>query len=222
MSDLPSLKQSILRSVTGLVLFALITAGAVSLTRLLTAERIEENRQLAAARLLHELAPPDQYRMNLQQPLLLPPVAALGHTRPVALQVAFQNGQPAMVLLPVVAPDGYTGRIELLVALRLDGQVQGVRVIEHRETPGLGDKIEAAKSDWIFSFNGRSLNNPDIAGWTVRRDGGEFDQFTGATITPRAVVHAVRRSLEWLQDDTELLALLNEYAAALPVEEPTP
>lgn len=99
-----------------------------------------------------------------------------------------------MVLSPV-APDGYNGAIKLLVAVRTDGSLAGVRVVSHRETPGLGDPIDTDKSDWIFAFDGRSLDNPSEARWKVKRDGGDFDQFTGATITPRAVVKAVYQTL---------------------------
>ena len=91
---------------------------------------------------------------------------------------------------------GYNGTIELWLGVNLQGRITGVRVKSHQETPGIGDKIEIAVSDWIDSFRGKSLDNPDAAGWKVRKDGGTFDQFTGATITPRAVVGAVRQGLE--------------------------
>jgi electron transport complex protein RnfG len=100
----------------------------------------------------------------------------------------------------VVARGGYAGDIELLVGVRADGRVAGVRVVEHHETPGLGDGIEADKSDWIRGFDGRSLGDPPREDWAVRRDGGDFDQFTGATITPRAVVEAVRDTLIYFED----------------------
>ena len=99
------------------------------------------------------------------------------------------------VILTPVAPDGYSGEIRLLVGIRYDGSLSGVRVLEHHETPGLGDAIEEGRSDWITRFTGLSLSNPAAPGWTVKRDGGHFDQFTGATITPRAVVKAVHRCL---------------------------
>ena len=104
-----------------------------------------------------------------------------------------------------VAPDGYSGPIRLLVGVNADGTVAGVRVLSHRETPGLGDPIDAARSDWIHGFEGRALDDPPAAAWTVRKDGGAFDEFTGATITPRAVVHAVRRVLEYAQANREAL-----------------
>ena len=103
------------------------------------------------------------------------------------------------VIIPAVAPDGYTGDIELIVGVNNDGTVAGVRALAHRETPGLGDKVDIKKSDWIRGFEGRSLDNPKLEGWAVKRDKGEFDQFTGATITPRAVVAATLRVLQFAQ-----------------------
>jgi electron transport complex protein RnfG len=108
-------------------------------------------------------------------------------------------GQPVAVLLNVVAPDGYTGAIHLLVAIGAEGRVLGVRVLEHRETPGLGDFIEERRSDWIHRFDGRSLGDPPPARWQVRKDSGDFDQYTGATVTSRAVVGSVRNALRWYE-----------------------
>ena len=102
----------------------------------------------------------------------------------------------------MVSREGYSGPINLLVAVNVDGTLSGVRVVSHKETPGLGDKIETNKDDWILGFVGKSLSNPSEALWKVRKDGGEFDQFTGATITPRAVVNAVREVLKYQQAQT--------------------
>lgn len=121
----------------------------------------------------------------------------LGSDRPRTIWRARRGEQPAAAVLSVVAPDGYAGPIELLVGVDATGAVIGVRVVAHHETPGLGDPIEESRSDWIHGFDGRSLSDPPVASWAVRRDGGDFDQFAGATITPRAVVGAVRRALEW-------------------------
>ena len=220
-SDTPRLSQSLRTSIVGLLLFALVTAGAVSTTRFLTAERIEHNRAEAAARLLRELAPPEQgYQVQLDRPLLLEAAPELGQRDAFAAHLAYRDGQPALLLLPVIAPDGYTGNIELLVALYPEGEVAGVRVTRHLETPGLGDKIEVQKSDWIHDFIGRSLSNPEPQGWTVKKEGGEFDQFTGATITPRAVVRAVKRSLEWQAEQTQALQALFEHHTQSTPEEP--
>ena len=216
----PQLSKSLSKSVLGLLLFALVTAGAVSTTRLLTAERIEDNRAQAAARLLTELAPSELgYQIQLDNPLLLDAAPELGQANPFVAYLAYRNQQPALLLLPVIAPDGYTGNIELLVALHLDGEIRGVRVTRHLETPGLGDKIEVQKSDWIHSFAGRSLKDPQPSSWTVKKEGGEFDQFTGATITPRAVVRAIKRSLIWQQEEaTQLQRLLDQHRRSVQEE----
>lgn len=195
----PKLATSLKLSLVGLISFAIIAAGLVGLTKLLTEAKIEENLAFAKAQTLYELAPIEEFELNLADPFELPPVPELGHQQPFVVYFATQQGQPKLLLLPLIAPDGYSGKIELLAALNLNGQVQGVRVVSHQETPGLGDKIELKKSSWITSFNGKSLANPPAAAWAVKKDGGEFDQFTGATITPRALVNAVKRSLIWLE-----------------------
>ncbi len=104
-----------------------------------------------------------------------------------------------------IAPNGYSGRIHLLVGVYVDGSLAGVRVVKHAETPGLGDAVELRKSPWIKSFDGKSLNNPQTSGWAVKRDGGDFDQFTGATISPRAVVKAVHNTLLYYQQNADMI-----------------
>ncbi|MFW6258054.1 MAG: RnfABCDGE type electron transport complex subunit G, partial [Halochromatium sp.] len=114
--------------------------------------------------------------------------------------------EPVALILEPIVPDGYAGPIKLLVSVLRDGTLGGVRVIEHHETPGLGDKIEERKDDWIVEqFEGRSLGEPPLEQWKVKRDGGVFDQFTGATITPRSVVNAVKGTLLFVQRHGETL-----------------
>ena len=115
------------------------------------------------------------------------------------------DDQPVAVLMLVTAADGYNGDIRLLVAVENTGTVLGVRVVSHRETPGLGDPIEIEKSNWILGFTNKSLLNPQGNGWAVKRDGGEFDQFTGATISPRAVVKTVHNTLLYFKANQKLL-----------------
>ena len=115
------------------------------------------------------------------------------------------HGHAVAVVLTPVAPDGYSGAIHLMVAVGSDGHLLGVRVTQHRETPGLGDAIDARRSDWIERFAGKSLVQPPRERWGVRKDGGDFDQFTGATITPRAVVTAIARALEYFSRHREAL-----------------
>lgn len=131
----------------------------------------------------------------------------LGTAQPVTVYRARQRGETVAVVLAPVAPGGYSGSIHLLVGVAPDGALLGVRVTQHRETPGLGDAIEARKSDWIRRFTGKSLGHPPVERWRVRKDGGDFDQFTGATVTPRAVVGAVANVLMYFERHrAELLA----------------
>jgi electron transport complex protein RnfG len=125
-------------------------------------------------------------------------------------------GEPAALLVTAVAPDGYAGAIRLLVAIDANGRLLGVRVLSHRETPGLGDAIEERRSRWIRIFDGRSLSDPPAARWQVRKDGGDFDQFTGATVTPRAIVAAVRNVLIYHERHRERLYSAPSADAAAP------
>ena len=150
----------------------------------------------------------------LADTLMLRDPELLGVDHPLVAHRVRRAGTTVAVLLNVVAPDGYAGPIHLLVAVDGTGRVLGVRVLEHRETPGLGDVIEERRSDWIRAFDGRSLGDPLPDRWAVRRDGGDFDQFTGATVTPRAVVGAVRKALTYVERHRDEL-----FAAATP---PTP
>lgn len=177
--------------------FALVATGLIAGVNALTSERIARSHQQAVIDLLHQLVPATRHDNDLMQDTVTVTDAALGYTQPRSAWRARLRGQPVALVLPVVAPDGYSGRIELLVGINADGTLAGVRTLSHKETPGLGDAIELGKSDWILSFTGKSLTQPATHSWAVRKDGGDFDQFTGATITPRAVVRAVHRALGW-------------------------
>lgn len=179
-------------------LFGVLGSALVALTWQATAERIAHNERQALLRQITTLVPADRIDNDiLADTRQVQAPDALG-TPETTVYTARLGGRPvAVVLSPVVAPDGYNGPIRLIVGINADGSLAGVRVLAHKETPGLGDKIDAARSDWITRFAGRSLGDPPIGRWKVHKDGGEFDQFTGATITPRAVVKAVKQSLEW-------------------------
>ncbi len=185
-------------TVTALVLglFAFVGTLLVSATDVMTEERIAENEKAALLRTLNALIPHDEYDNDLTTDRIdVVSRRWLGTGRPVPVFRARRGGRPVAAILTAVAPDGYGGAIRLLVAVRYRGTLYGVRVLQHRETPGLGDAIEADRSGWIHQFDGRSLDDPDELGWNVVKDGGVFDQFTGATISPRAVVKAVHRAL---------------------------
>ncbi|HCL14702.1 MAG TPA: electron transport complex subunit RsxG [Pseudomonas sp.] len=203
----PEISRSMLKNATVLGLFAIVTVGAVTLLQQGTAERIQAAERAAQVRALGEILPTGSYDNHLHDDSVLVQDRLLGNRSPLPAYIAIKDGRPSAVILQAIAPDGYSGAIHLLVGIHADGRVAGVRVIGHRETPGLGDKIELAKSPWIRSFDGKSLTNPAADGWAVKKDRGEFDQFAGATITPRAVVGAVHRALQYFDaHKAELLA----------------
>lgn len=187
----------------GAAILALLTglgAGAATLTWNLTSTTIERNdlapvlhkaEEALAARGLAE----DLYRGAL----MMPADPQLGMSQPFRVYRVVHAGAVAAVVLPVIAPNGYRGPIELLVGIRADGRLSGATVLKDEETPGIGDRIEREKSPWILQFNGHSLTNPPEAAWHLRQDGGAFDGMSGATITPRAVVNAVHNALQYFE-----------------------
>lgn len=203
---LPEISRSMLKNSLVLGLFAVVTVGLVTLIQQATATRIEASARDAQVRALGEILPPGSYDNHLLDNSIRLHDPLLGSRSPQPAYIALKAGQASAVILQATAPDGYSGAIHLLVGIQADGRLAGVRVLNHRETPGLGDKIELSKSSWIQGFIGKSLSNPSEAGWAVKKDRGEFDQFTGATITPRAVVKAVHNALLYFdQHRAELL-----------------
>ncbi|BDZ74824.1 MULTISPECIES: electron transport complex subunit RsxG [Methylophaga] len=205
------LKKHILRVGVVLGIFAIVATTMVAYTEQNTRQQIKENERQALLDAINILIPHEQYdNAILQDTILLPATESLGTEEPTQVFRARKQDQPVAVILTVVAPNGYSGRIKMLVGIYNDGTLAGVRVINHKETPGLGDKIDASRSDWIKQFESLSLENPSSAKWKVKKDGGAFDQFTGATITPRAVVRAVKGSLEYFKNHREALFAINE------------
>ena len=189
-----------------LALVATLCAAIVAVTYQLTADRITANqRQYLAESLKPALAgiEYDNDLSNSVQAISAP--GELPGRGEATLYLATYSGTPAAWLFVVEALDGYSGPIRLLIGIAPHGGITAVRVLEHRETPGLGDGIDIARSRWIEQFSGRSLTNPDPPGWNIRRDGGEFDQFTGASVTPRAVVRAVSQTLAFFAAHRETL-----------------
>lgn len=200
--------------------FALITAGSLALTESVTREPIEKAIREASAKALLEIIPLDRHSNDMlvdTYPIPRGYWSRLGLEQGGNINLARESGQITAAIVPAVAPDGYSGPIRLLVGVNRDGTVAGVRVIGHSETPGLGDKVELKKSDWILSFNGTSLQEPPPERWKVERDGGDFDQFTGATITPRAVVGQVKRVLEFVAAHHDTIFSAPESERAVPV-----
>jgi len=133
----------------------------------------------------------------LKDSALLPPARELGNSEPTPVYRAVKEGKPSAAVLEIIAPDGYSGKIRMIVAIKADGEVSGVRVVTHNETPGLGDYIEIAKNSWIRIFEGKSLSKFTDQDWKVKKDNGKFEHMAGATVTPRAVVKAVHKSLKY-------------------------
>ncbi len=189
--------------------FALLATVGIAGTFVLTKARIAEQEYQARARALLEIVPKSRHDNDLLSDSATlasaEAIEALRLNGSGAAYTARRDGEAIAVIFPSVAPDGYTGDIELLVGVDRDGRIAGVRITKHRETPGLGDKVDLRKSAWALSFNGASLREPTLSRWGVKKDGGHFDQFTGATITPRAVVAAVRRTLQYAERHRETL-----------------
>jgi electron transport complex protein RnfG len=186
-------------------LFGVLGAGLVGLSHEGTAERIARNEREALLDRLERLVPADQIDNDMLSDVIdvsAPESLGAESTR---VYRGRRGSEPVVAVLSPVVTQGYSGPIQLIVAIRRDGRLSGVRVLTHRETPGLGDKIEIERSDWVLGFDGKSLLQPPASEWKVRRDGGVFDQFTGATVTPRAVVRGVRASLEYFAAHRERL-----------------
>ncbi|MBU2986459.1 electron transport complex subunit RsxG [Saccharophagus degradans] len=196
--------------------FALVTAAILAFTFQATAEKIAEQEKRAAEKALLQIVPRERHDNDMLSDTLTfsaEQSAVLGAKGPVDVHLAKLDGELVAAIIPAIAPDGYSGEIKLIVGVNADGSVAGVRVLAHKETPGLGDKVDLNKSDWVLSFNGKSLLNPTANKWKVKKDGGEFDQFTGATITPRAVVKRVQHVLEFFEANK---AALTQNTPAAP------
>jgi len=186
----PMLRQLLILGLIGLVAAATL-AGVDMVTR----ERIVLQEQRRALEILHQIMPEDRYNNELVEDRFSAWIAGLA--APVTIYRARHDGKSVALLADITAPDGYSGAIRMIVGLRPDGELISVRVISHRETPGLGDRIDRDRSDWIEQFDSRSLDDPATERWKPDRRGGEFDTLTSATITSAAVIAAVHRVLTW-------------------------
>ena len=188
--------------------FAAVTAGLIAVTFQVAEPRIIAAERRAAQQALLEIIPQTSHNNDLLGDtiqLSQGQALTLGLRAEASIHVARLDGEVVAYAVPAIAPDGYSGDIRLIVGVDGGGTITGVRVLSHRETPGLGDKLEVERDTWILSFEGRSLDNPKLEGWLVQKDGGEFDQFTGATITPRAVVRKVKHVLQFFEQHHEQL-----------------
>ena len=188
--------STVLKSGITLAMIAAICTSLVALTYHLTVDRIAANDKALLEQSLHPALSDIFYDSGVSESLLVlsPPHALPGSEKALIYRVYAQQ-EPVAALIVVTARDGFSGPIRILVGVDIEGIVTGIRILRHRETPGLGDKIVASRSDWVHQFAGRSIGDPEVTDWAIRRDGGEFDQLTGASVTPRAVIKAMRDSL---------------------------
>ncbi|MAY35594.1 MAG: electron transport complex subunit RsxG [Spongiibacteraceae bacterium] len=200
------LGESISRNSLLLGLFAAFTSAIIASTYLGSRDQIKANIRAAEEKALLQIISEDRHDNSmLDNTVTTDNVGLLGLRENKEIYLATKDGQFVGAIIPATSREGYTGDIDLIVGVNRDGSIAGVRVLSHRETPGLGDAVERKKSDWVDGFIGKSLNNPQPAQWGVTKDGGVFDTFTGATITPRAVTDAVYKALQYFDQNRDHL-----------------
>ncbi len=200
------LKQEVIKNGLLLGLFALLCTALVAGVNYGTKDKIQFQEQQQLIRTLAQIVPEDSYDNQLyKQCIRLSAPEALGTDEVLSAYVATKAGKAIAIAMEAIAPDGYNGQIKLIMGISASGKVLGVRTLSHQETPGLGDKIDLRKSDWVTHFKGKHYQGDDDPRWKVKKDGGEFDQFTGATITPRAYVRAISRTLKYFKRNKQAL-----------------
>ncbi len=196
--------NSVVKSGITLAVIAGLCTALVALTYTATAARIEANEQAWLERSLQPALSGLFFDSGVTESMMtIPPPHDLPGSEAAIVYRVYAEDTPVAALFVVSARDGYAGPIRVLVGIDVSGAVTGVHVLEHRETPGLGDRVESGKSDWVHQFDGRSLVDPEPAGWAIKRDGGQFDQLTGASVTPRAIVKAIRDTLLYFEAHRE-------------------
>ncbi len=193
-----SMAKASMYTALNLLFFAVIGTALLAWIYQLTFDPIARSEENAKLKLITQIAPASAYDNDIiKDTTLLPADELLGNNEATLAYVGRLKGQPSIAILQSIAPDGYSGKINLIIAIHSDGRLGGVRVISHKETPGLGDYIEIAKNKWITGFDDLSLEQRKNSDWKVKKDGGTFDYMAGATITPRAVVKAVHKTLQY-------------------------
>ncbi len=189
-----------------LIAFALVFTSLMAYVFNITKAPIEKSEAAARMALFRQIVPEHMHDNDLlKDTITIAPNDLLGNRQPTIANRARINNAPAAVILEAIAHDGYSGDIKLLIAIKHDGSISGVRVLTHKETPGLGDYIDITKGDWIKLFNEESLVKTSDENWKVKKDGGQFDYMAGATITPRAVVKAVHKALQYFEANKQAL-----------------
>jgi electron transport complex protein RnfG len=202
---------------TLLAAIAMVTTALLAIGDLTTRDTIALRLAEDLKNSLAEVVPPSLHDNNLLDDtvLLKSQGSNLFHEPEVTIYRAQKNNEVVASAFEVIGK-GYAGDILILIGINRDGELLGVRIIAHQETPGLGDKIERSKSNWVEGFKGKSFENTDDAEWAVRKDGGQFDQFSGATITPRGIVSAVKRGIEFYRLNRQNILAANNTNASTP------
>ncbi len=201
------------REVALLGLVAVLSATLISLTLWLTRQPIAAARERAAERHLLEALPRLADRSDIAlEPRPIPDqfLTGLGLSETAFAYQAIAGGRVLGIVVPTRSTRGYGGPIRLRVGFTPDGTIAGVRVVEHRETPGIGDRILNEKSDWLLTFAGRSRTDPAPSRWRLQEEGGAFDGISGATVSSRAVVEQIRAALHYFAEDSERLLAIPE------------
>jgi Na+-translocating ferredoxin:NAD+ oxidoreductase subunit G len=200
------LTKATLRTALNLLFFTVIGTAILAFTYSVTHDLIAQSEDTAKLKLINQVVPAALYDNDLiKDTISLPANPQLGTNQESIAYRGRLQGQPTVIVLETIAPDGYSGKIGMIVAINYNGTINGVRVVTHRETPGLGDYIDIAKNTWIKLFNDASHVNTQETEWKVKKDGGKFDYMAGATITPRAVVKAVHGSLHYFEENRDKL-----------------
>jgi electron transport complex protein RnfG len=198
--------KKISTTAAAMIIFSLAASTALSVFYLITKSPIDESDARAKRIFLNQVIPADLYDNNLvKDTISVEPSPLLGNKKNIDVYRAKKNNQVIAVIIEAVAPDGYSGEIKTLVGIDQEDKILGVRVIAHKETPGLGDYIEIDKSQWIKNFNLKSLDKVSEKKWAVKKDGGDFDYISGATITPRAVIKSTYKCLLYSKENKKRL-----------------
>ncbi len=205
------MRKTINKNGLTLALFALVSTTLVTMTYYGTQQKRNQQVQAQLQRTLDQVIEAKHYNNDLLASCVVIQDAALGSSEPLHAYIAKQDENIVAIALESVAPNGYNGKIKLITGIDHHGHITGSRVLSHQETPGLGDKIDIRISNWMLEFNGENLTERNQQQWQVRKDGGKFDQFTGATITPRAVVQAVKNTLSYYQSHQQNIINSNQY-----------
>lgn len=192
--------------------FALIGTAVLAFTFTQTHDRIEQSIEAEKLKLISQIVPHELFDNDIiKDTVSIAPDPLLNNEDVTTVYRARLGNQPSVVIMEAIAPDGYSGKISLLIAIKAGGELAGVRVVSHKETPGLGDYIEIGRSNWIKGFDGKPLGQD--ADWKVKKDGGQFDYMAGATITPRAVVKATHKALQYFAKNRDALFAMTEKSA---------